>query len=58
MFGISDVGIWLAYLLCIISALLCLVYGIINWNKGENDEAELAKEAKWEKEELEIEESI
>ena len=34
MFGIEDAGIWLAYLLCILSCLLGVVYGVINWNKG------------------------
>jgi hypothetical protein len=34
MFGLDDAGIWSAYLLCILSCLLGVVYGIINWNKG------------------------
>jgi hypothetical protein len=34
MLGISDFGIALVYVLCIASTLLCLVYGIFNWNKG------------------------
>ena len=58
MLGISDVGIWLAYLLCIVSAIACLVYGIVNWNKGENSDHEKAMDEKWAKEELEIEESV
>ncbi|MBN2853763.1 MAG: hypothetical protein JXQ23_13585 [Clostridia bacterium] len=58
MFGISDFGIWLVYLLCIASALLCLIYGIINWNKGGNDENELKKDAMWEAEDSKIEENI
>ena len=33
MFGLTDIGILLAYGLSIISALLCIVYGAINWNK-------------------------
>ena len=35
MLGIPDAGIWLAYILCIASAILCVVYGIVNWNKGD-----------------------
>jgi len=35
MFGIPDPQIWLAYLLSIISAVLCVVYGIVNWNSDE-----------------------
>ena len=34
MLGIPDPQIWLVYLLCILSAALCVVYGIINWNNN------------------------
>lgn len=34
MLGLPDAYIWLAYLLSIGGALLCVVYGIVNWNKG------------------------
>ncbi len=37
MFGIQDASIWLAYVLSIGSALLCIIYGIANWNKGDNN---------------------
>ena len=33
MLGLSDPSILLAYLLSIGGALLCIVYGVINWNK-------------------------
>lgn len=33
MLGLSDVSILLSYLLSIGGAVLCVVYGIINWNK-------------------------
>ena len=50
MFGLSDPGIWSAYLLCLLSALLCVVYGAVNWNKGdeplEKEDLEWAKEEK------------
>jgi len=32
--GIPDPWVWGAYLLVILCALLCVVYGLINWNKG------------------------
>ncbi len=38
VFGIPDFWIWSAFLLCIASAVLCVVYGLINWNKGANVE--------------------
>ncbi|MEW6697620.1 MAG: symporter small accessory protein [Bacillota bacterium] len=33
MFGISDPQIILAYVLCLLSSGLCVVYGVRNWNK-------------------------
>lgn len=38
--GIADPWIWGGYLLCILATLLCVVYGILNWNKGGEDEDE------------------
>ncbi|HNZ71192.1 MAG TPA: hypothetical protein PKJ43_01145 [Prolixibacteraceae bacterium] len=56
MFGIHDIWIILAYVLCILSAILCVVYGIVNWNKGADLEPnELAEESDWSKNESEIE---
>ncbi|WP_328590975.1 symporter small accessory protein [Methanofollis fontis] len=34
MFGISDPGIWMGYLLALGFALACVVYGLLNWNNG------------------------
>ncbi len=56
MFGIPDPGIWLAYLLCVASALLCVIYGILNWNKGGDDVTE--KDAQWEAKEEEIDSKL
>ena len=33
--GIEDPMIWGVYVGIILSALLCVVYGIVNWNKGD-----------------------
>lgn len=35
--GISDPWVLSGYLLVILSTLLCVVYGIINWNKGDDE---------------------
>ncbi|MDH7592993.1 MAG: hypothetical protein QHG99_01375 [Methanomicrobiales archaeon] len=35
MLGIDDPQIWLGYLLAIGFALWCLLYGLLNWNRGE-----------------------
>jgi hypothetical protein len=46
MFGIPDAGVWSAYLLCILSALACVVYGLINWNRGDDSQPEKPVETK------------
>ena len=53
MFGITDPWIVLAYLLCILSTLFCVVYGILRWNTG--DEAlPKPEDAQWARQEDEL----
>ncbi|MDD3984538.1 MAG: hypothetical protein PHY59_01295 [Methanobacterium sp.] len=55
--GISDPGISAAYICCVLALLLCLVYGVINWNKGGGDEKEqISEESKWHVKEKDMEE--
>jgi hypothetical protein len=57
MLGIDDPWIWGVYLLCILSALLCLVYGTVNWNReGELEAIEIKEEEAWEANEEEMQE--
>ena len=57
MLGIDDPWIWGVYLLCIISALLCVIYGIVNWNReGELETLEIKEEDAWEKSEEDMQE--
>ena len=57
MLGIDDPWIWGVYLLCILSALLCLIYGIINRNReGELEAVEIRETAAWEDSEEEMQE--
>jgi len=56
MLGIEDPKIWSAYLLCILSSLFCIVYGIINWNKG--DEPVYSEDRKWVEDEKQVEEGL
>jgi hypothetical protein len=57
--GIPDVWIWSAYLLCIISTIVGVVYGIVNWNKGANDETkQITEEKSWDEKEQTIEEKL
>lgn len=51
--GISDPGIWLAYVGCILATVLCVAYGIINWNKGALEASD--EDKKWAVEEEQIE---
>ena len=55
MFGIPDPWIWSAFLLCILSAVACIAYGLYNWNKGGNDEEkQILEESQWEKAENDV----
>lgn len=56
MFGIESMTVATVYLLCIASAILCVVYGVINWNKGE--EAIQPDDVKWAAEEKKVEEEL
>jgi uncharacterized Tic20 family protein len=56
MLGIQDPGVWLAYLLCILSMLLCVVYGAMNWDKG--DEVVYPEDVKWVKGEKQVKKNI
>lgn len=53
MFGIQDPWIWLPYLLCILSTLLCVIYGLLNWNRGQ-EEAVTPQDIEWAEEEEKI----
>lgn len=56
MFGIDDPQVWLAYLLCILSALFAVAYGVANWNKG--DEPVSNEDKKWVEEEKQAEKEL
>jgi hypothetical protein len=59
MLGIKDPWILTAYLLCILSTLTCVIYGCVYWNKGsENEPEEFSEDAKWEKDDLQVEETL
>ena len=40
MIGIDDPFVWSAYVLCIISAIGCMVYGLLKWNEEDEEELE------------------
>ncbi len=57
MLGIEDFWIWSAYLLCILSTLVCVVYGALMWNKG-TEPAPSPEDVAWAKEEEKIDEEL
>lgn len=59
MLGIPDFFIVSSFLLCLLSAAFCVVYGVINWNKGNENEAdEIKEELAWQEKENKIEELL
>ena len=49
--GLPSTAVWLAYVLSIASALLCVLYGLVTWNKG--SEVVQKEDLDWAKEEKE-----
>lgn len=59
MLGINDPAIYLGYLAAIISLIACIIYGILYWNKGmEDDEKEIEKDLEWENKDEQIQSEI
>lgn len=56
MFGIEDKYVALVYALCIASSLLCVVYGVINWNRGREELRE--EDVRWAKKEKQVEDQL
>lgn len=56
MFGLEDKYVSLAYLLCILSTVLCVVYGLVNWNRG--DDSVKPEDLTWEAKEKKAEEEL
>ena len=56
MLGIPDPGVWLAYVLCIVSVAVCVIYGWANWNKG--DEPVHPEDIKWVKDEAQDQDKL
>lgn len=51
MLGFEGLGVYAAYTLSILAALVCVVYGIWNWNKPSTgkEKKQIDEEVKWEK---------
>jgi hypothetical protein len=59
MLGLGDFWVSLVFVLTLGSVALCVVYGIVNWNKeGESTKKEIAGEKRWGKEEKKLEKRL
>jgi hypothetical protein len=57
LMGLQDPWIFVVYVLCILSSLLCVVYGLVTWNQG--DEPVKKEDVDWAREEkAEVEEAL
>jgi hypothetical protein len=56
LLGIPDPGVWLAYILSILSAALCVAYGLANWHRG--DDSEQIEDRKWAANQQQIEQEM
>ncbi|MGC9453532.1 MAG: symporter small accessory protein [Phycisphaerae bacterium] len=56
LLGIQDPWVLGAYLLCILSTVLCVVYGLVMWNRG--DEPVESEDISWAAHEEEVEEEL
>ncbi|HOX02990.1 MAG TPA: hypothetical protein PKW32_11530 [Verrucomicrobiota bacterium] len=56
MLGLPDPWIALVFILCIASAILCVVYSAINWNRG--DESIQEDDVRWAASEDKAEEKL
>jgi len=57
MLGIQDFWVALAYGLCIASAVVCAVYGLIMWNR-EGETPPDPQDVEWAREEKQIDETL
>ncbi|AQQ09563.1 MULTISPECIES: symporter small accessory protein [Sedimentisphaera] len=51
--GIESGFVFTGYILCIASAVLCVVYGLLNWNKG-SEKVDI-EDVKWADKEKDVE---
>jgi len=58
MLGLGDFWVSSVFVLLILSTLLCVVYGAINWNNDGEETEIIEKEKQWEEEEKEIEDNL
>ena len=55
--GYFDFGVGTAFWLTILSTLLCVIYGVLNWNRGINENSSKSVKT-WAKTEDKIDEGL
>ena len=58
MLGIEDPWVVAPYILCILSALLCVIWGIIKWNKDDSNSEPDGEIRNWAEEETRVEDEL
>lgn len=58
MLGLEGIAVPLGFILTVLSAILCIVYGLMNWNKGYVTEEELRQEETWKETNKEVQSSL
>jgi hypothetical protein len=58
MLGLDGVMVPLGIILTVASTVLCIIYGLKNWNKGYITEEEIQLEDKWTEEETKVKETL
>jgi Na+-transporting methylmalonyl-CoA/oxaloacetate decarboxylase gamma subunit len=58
MLGLDGIAVPLGFILTVLSTLLCVIYGLINWNKGYITEEEMQKEQVWKEEDAKVKDSL
>jgi hypothetical protein len=58
MLGLQGWAVPLGFLLTLFSAILCVIYGILNWNKGYLTDEEFEQEKQWVEEQDKVKENL
>jgi hypothetical protein len=58
MLGLEGVAVPAGFILSLLSAGGCVLYGLINWNRGELTPEEALQQQGWEQAEQQVEENL
>jgi hypothetical protein len=58
MLGLGSVEMAVAYILCLLAALLCVVYGVVKWNDMGRYSMEADEKLDWERKEKALKEQL